>query len=376
MTKIAIFFINYGPYHLARLEAFERQCRQLGWQAIGIELSRNGREYKWKTRLQGFSAKIVSVFNDLKPEQTGIFYLGQQLYNIFEELSPDVIAVAGYYERSTLLALGWGILNRKPLILLSESKEDDAARSWFWEKMKRLLVNRYRSALVGGQPHKRYLLKLGMAAEAVFLGYNIVGNSTFHPAHIRHLPRPIQQPFFLAINRFIPKKNLLTLLLAYAGYYQRQGNHAWNLVLCGDGELHQEISDQVKKLDLKHVVHLPGFLQQNQLLPYFAHASCFIHASMQEQWGLVVNEAMAAGLPVLVSNRCGCYEDLVVEGVTGFGFDPENLQQLTDLMIRMSSGIVDLHQMKQESLDHIQKFSPEHFGKGLVDAVEYALSSR
>jgi glycosyltransferase involved in cell wall biosynthesis len=46
---------------------------------------------------------------------------------------------------------------------------------------------------------------------------------------------------------------------------------------------------------------------------------------------------MAAGLPVLVSNHCGCFEDLVIEGVNGFGFDPENPQQLTELMLKMSS---------------------------------------
>ncbi|MEL6166319.1 MAG: glycosyltransferase family 4 protein, partial [Cyanobacteria bacterium J06628_3] len=117
---------------------------------------------------------------------------------------------------------------------------------------------------------------------------------------------------------------------------------------------------------------LPGFLQQDDLLPYFAHAKCFIHASIQEQWGLVVNEAMAAGLPVLVSKRCGCYEDLIIENVNGFGFDPENSQQLSQLMLKISSGEVKLEKMSQASLEHIQKFSPDYFAEGLIQAVEYA----
>jgi glycosyltransferase involved in cell wall biosynthesis len=83
---------------------------------------------------------------------------------------------------------------------------------------------------------------------------------------------------------------------------------------------------------------------------------------------------MAAGLPVLVSNRCGCYEDLIIEGVNGFGFDPENPQQLTELMCKISSEDIDLQTMGNAALEHIQKFSPDYFAQGLIQAVNYALS--
>jgi glycosyltransferase involved in cell wall biosynthesis len=83
---------------------------------------------------------------------------------------------------------------------------------------------------------------------------------------------------------------------------------------------------------------------------------------------------MAAGLPVLVSNRCGCYEDLIIEGVNGFGFDPENVQQLTDLLLKISSEKIDLQTMGNAALEHIQKFSPDYFAQGLIQAVNYALS--
>ncbi|NEO65818.1 MAG: glycosyltransferase, partial [Moorea sp. SIO4G2] len=92
-------------------------------------------------------------------------------------------------------------------------------------------------------------------------------------------------------------------------------------------------------------------------------------------WGLVVNEAMAAGLPVLVSNRCGCFEDLVVEGINGFGFNPYDREQLTKLMFKVSSGEIDLDNISQAALQHIHKFSPEYFAQGLIKAVEYALAN-
>jgi glycosyltransferase involved in cell wall biosynthesis len=79
---------------------------------------------------------------------------------------------------------------------------------------------------------------------------------------------------------------------------------------------------------------------------------------------------------VLVSNRCGCFEDLVSEGVNGFGFDPTNSQQLTDLMLKVSSGNINLTLMGNAALEHIQQFSPDYFAQGLRQAVEYATSPR
>jgi 1,2-diacylglycerol 3-alpha-glucosyltransferase len=117
-------------------------------------------------------------------------------------------------------------------------------------------------------------------------------------------------------------------------------------------------------------------LKQDQLISYFANAGCLVHASIEEQWGLVINEAMAAGLPALVSNRCGCAEDLVIEGSNGFTFDPHKPEALTQLMLRMSSSNVDRAAMGRAALQHIQKFSPSYFADGLIQAIEYTQKSR
>ena len=126
-------------------------------------------------------------------------------------------------------------------------------------------------------------------------------------AHSLGLP----ERYFLASARFVPKKNLLRLLEAYAGYRRRAGADAWHLVLLGDGELRGDIERRSALPDLAGAVILPGFRQYDELPAYYGLARAFVHASTTEQWGLVVNEAMAAGLPVLVSDRCGCAPDLV-----------------------------------------------------------------
>jgi len=376
MTRIAVLFTNYGPYHLARLRSLYEHCSRTGWEVVGIELARQELEYAWNANIEGLPFSIVSVIKNQPLEQAKFSRLLQRLYIVLSQLNPDVLVIAGYSRPAMLSTLLWCIWNRKPTVLMCESKLDDAERGRFKETFKGWILKGYNAALVGGTPQKSYLTTLGMASDAIFSGYNVVDNNLFQPDNIKSFPNPLDNPYFLAINRFVPKKNLSLFISAYASYYQAAGSKAWHLVLCGDGELQPQIEKQIADLALKDAVHLPGFLQQEELLPYFAHAKYFVHASTQEQWGLVVNEAMAAGLPVLVSNRCGCFEDLVVEGINGFGFDPENSQQLTNLMLKMSSGEVNLQTMGDAALEHIQKFSPDYFAQGLIQAVTYAMAQR
>lgn len=372
MKFVALTSVS-SPYIVARYSEFARKFPAC--LLYLVELGQTSITYQWQYSDSAVPYKRVVLSE--QPAQTQSFLrLSMLLIKALEWIKPDLVVICGYGLPGMLSALLWSLWHRKPAIILSETTENDAPRSKWRETLKSWIIKRYKSALVGGQPQKRYLIELSMPADAIFLGYDVVGNEVFHPNKITVLPRPLEKPYFLAINRFVPKKNLSFLISSYAAYHQAAGANAWDLVLCGDGQLRTQIEQKLFELGLKDVVHLPGFLQQDELLPYFAHANCFIHASIQEQWGLVVNEAMAAGLPVLVSNRCGCFEDLVSEGVNGFGFDPENLQQLTDLMLKVSSEEINLQAMGQAAFAHIQKFSPDYFAQGLMQAIEYALAHR
>lgn len=374
--SIGILFSSYGPYHIARVEGLLKNSQILPEQITAIELARAQEEYPWTTKISELGCSVISVIQDQTLEKTNTIKLLFKVYQVLNQVNPGAVAIAGYFQPPMLIALIWCLWHNKIPILFSETTEDDTPRVWWREIIKGWIVRKYKSALVGGKPHKLYLMKLGMPAEAIFCGYDVVGNDTFNPSKIRYLAKPIQKPYFLAINRFIPKKNLRFLITSYANYRLLAGNNAWDLVLCGDGELRHQIQQQIIDLCLENSIHLPGFLQQNELLPYFAHAGCFVHTSIQEQWGLVVNEAMAAGLPVLVSKQCGCFEDLVIEDINGFGFDSTNNQELINLMLKISSKEVDLEKMGQAALKHIQEFSPDYFAQGLIQATEYALNHK
>lgn len=297
-----------------------------------------------------------------------------------DDLGPDVVAVHGWSERYALFVLAWAVERRVPVVMMSDSTATDFSRLALKEWIKRRLVRLAQAGLVGGSLQAAYIIGLGMAESRVFKGYDVVDNAYFAcMARLRQsterLNRLPNRNYFLASSRFIPKKNLQRLLEAFAAYSRLAKPQGWELVLLGDGDLRPELERQRIRLGLESVVHMPGFMQYGDLPDYYAWAGAFIHASTTEQWGLVINEAMASGMPVLVSERCGCAPDLVENTRNGFTFDPYDVDALANLMLKMSSGDCDRVAMGRASREIISRWTPDNFAEGLAQAVEAALSS-
>jgi len=278
------------------------------------------------------------------------------------------------------------------MVVMSESARDDEPRTWWKETIKRQIVGIYSAALIGGQRHVEYLVELGMPRERIFTGYDVVDNDYFarRTLEIRNSKFEIRKQYglpenyFLASARFIEKKNLPRLIGAYSKYRQKSevGAHTsevgkesapWDLVILGDGPLKADLCRLISVLRLTAHVHLPGFKQYEELPVYYALAKAFVHASTTEQWGLVVNEAIASGLPVIVSQRCGCVPELVQDN--GFTFEPTDERELASRLSQMASLSDDeLRRFGDASYRIAANFAPGRFGEGLEQAAQLALT--
>jgi 1,2-diacylglycerol 3-alpha-glucosyltransferase len=283
-----------------------------------------------------------------------------------------------------LAALSWCARRRVPAVMMSESTAWDTPRQPLKEWLKSRVVRRCASALVGGAPQLDYLAALGMPHERIFSGYDVVDNEHFalgaSQARARgdELRKKLGLPerYLLASARFSPKKNLARLLDAYAGYLKQVfAEDPWHLVVLGDGAGREALLAQRAKLGLEKHIHLPGAKPYAELPVYYGLASAFIHASTTEQWGLVVNEAMASGLPVLVSQHCGCARDLVRNEMNGFTFDPYSTEDITEKILRLFRSPDCVATFGRASQEVMARWSPTRFAQGLSAAIEIALSS-
>jgi 1,2-diacylglycerol 3-alpha-glucosyltransferase len=375
---IAVVFHHIGPYHHARLNAAADRL-----SVTGIEWSAKGYDAWGAADAPGCYQKI-SLFPEATDNHPGKAELWRAFWSALEQANPDVVAVNGWNNFGSLVATDCCLRRGIPMIVMSESARQDESRTWWKEMIKRRIVALYSAALVGGQRHVEYLVELGMPRERIFTGYDVVDNAYFRrrAEEIRSQKSDVRKQYglpenyFLASARFIEKKNLPTLIRAYAAYRQKSevsGNPPWDVVLLGDGPLGEALNSQLSTLNLHRHVRLPGFKQYDELPVYYALAKAFVHASTTEQWGLVVNEAIASGLPVIVSNRCGCVAELV-QG-NGFTFEPTDEHELGSRLLQMASLSDDERRRLGDASYRIAaNFAPERFGEGLEQAAQLALN--
>ncbi|MBB5039604.1 glycosyltransferase family 4 protein [Prosthecobacter dejongeii] len=362
---ILLGFISYGPYHLARLKA----SRDLltGMNIEGWELSPIQKEYSWEHKRVDY----LHAVTDLPLESVSRLQWLIQVWRHLNQLKPDACVLAGYSHIGMLSALIWCRFHGRPVVVMSDSKEDSAPRHSWLEWCKAQILSLYESALVAGSPHRDYFIKLGYDSERIHRGYDVVDNSIY--TALKTNPPGINRPYFLVVSRFIPEKNLSFVLSAFAQYVKGCGREkAWDLVICGDGALRAELEGQIRYLGLADKILLPGFLQMDEMLPFYCHAEVFILASLQETWGLVVNEAMASALPVLLSKKCGCFTDLLVSGYNGYGFDPRNEVELSSLMLQCYGMSPEERRAMgaRGRLKIVSEYGLNHFAESLGDCLK------
>src|SRR5690606_38686047 len=212
-------------------------------------------------------------------------------------------------------------------VLISDSRHEDEPRKFHKEAIKRVILRSYSAALVAGSASRRYLVKLGFPAPAIFQPWDVIDNGFFATVNSDETV-PFSEKPFLCVSRFIPKKNLSRLISAFGSYVKNGGVR--KLVLLGTGELERSLVEQIKELGLNDRVEIKGFVQYEYLPAYFSRALCLILPSTTDQWGLVVNEARASGLPVLVSQNCGCAAGLLRDKENGCIFDPFRVDDIAD----------------------------------------------
>jgi glycosyltransferase involved in cell wall biosynthesis len=257
-------------------------------------------------------------------------------------LRPSCILIPGYREVPFLVVAFWGKLNSAKNVLMSDSTAIDFERKRWKEKLKSVLVRSFfSSAIVSGFSAARYLSSLGFRPSQIGYFYDVVDNDFFSSStdRLRELSNAAQfllpDDYFLFVGRLVEAKNIETLLRAYAAYRSTGGR--WSLVIVGKGPLEASLRETAEGLGLSSYIQFRGFESYEKLPSYYAFARCLVLPSQLDQWGLVVNEAMASGLPVIVSNRCGCAEDLVQDGMNGFIFDATSDSALANCLWRISS---------------------------------------
>ena len=370
--KVVWHWVSMGPYHFARMSALA--------QVPGIELTvvenTSSDDHGWIRDALPGNVRMITLSRERLSSKV-LKDTSPALGNVLRQHRPDVFVSGGSYYEPHSLSVVHDFKRDSPagaLLMWSETTQIDHRRYGPKEFVKRCFISVFDGAVVAGEPHAIYLQQLGMPADNIQVVGNVVDNDFFSTradeARRQAQVAPdltIPRDFFLYVGRMIPVKNLPRLLEAYRIYRQRGGSS--DLMLIGNGPQEAALRQQAEASGLEGI-WFAGLRQVHELPHYYARAKCLVLPSLSEPWGLVVNEAMASGIPVIVSNRCGCAAPLVQEGVNGFLFDPLKPHSLAELFLKLSSGEASIESMGANARKTVANFSPQLFASRVADHLQ------
>jgi glycosyltransferase involved in cell wall biosynthesis len=374
MFRIAVMWARFGPYHFARLSAAAKQGKGSA-EIVGIEVAENDADYDWAVVDAATNFKRHTLFPRRSYNALSARAISSSVMVALDDIKPDVLAVNGWSVPEAQGALAWCARRNRRAVVMSETKEDDSERLWWKEAIKRRRLSKFSAALVGGIKQKEYLLKLGMPKHRIFIGYDVVDNAHFEEGAERARKQAseirnqlgLPQNYFFVCTRFLSRKNVDGLLFAYAAYRARY-RAPWGLVIAGSGVELTRLREIERSLGLEGVIWL-GFLQYDQLPLYYGLAAAFIHPAKSEPWGLVLNEAAASRLPLIVSDRVGAGYELLKQGENGFLFDPYDLNSICQSLHRITEcSEASRAKMGYRSSVIAKDWGPDFFGRGLLAA--------
>ncbi|GAC1310858.1 MAG: glycosyltransferase family 4 protein [Mucilaginibacter sp.] len=291
------------------------------------------------------------------------------VFKKLDEVNPDVIIAGSVVFSSGALGLRWAKLNKKKFIMFDDAKATDVKRNPLVQTVKNLIINQIDAFWLPSTNYTdEYAALYSKKSVHYFYGFNCIDNDFFK----YHGERSFNYGKIISVCRLVPKKNMENLLKVWQ--FIEENNEYYKLIIIGDGPLLNDLKNLAKALKLCRVEFL-GAVPNDQLPTYLHQADAFISTSLAESWGLMVNEAMAAGLPVLLSGKINAAATLLTEGVNGYEFDAGNLQEIQKKVM----AFIDLSEqekkgMSDNSLRIISTMDYENMGTHLVSMLKVLTS--
>jgi glycosyltransferase involved in cell wall biosynthesis len=345
----------------------------------GTDLAFN-RTVKWDIDLlSGYKSLLLG--NATIREPRGFFSLvAPEVWSELRSGRYDVLWLHGHNYAANLIALAAAKSMRIPVLMRGET-HDRLARSWLKVALRkpllRMLYGCCDRLLAIGTANAHFYASLGVPQHKTFLVPYAVDNDRFiRGSRIsmeekrkirRQYNLPAEVPIVLYAAKLTARKRPLDLLAATVCIKAKSAQR-FTVLIVGSGELEIEMRNYCAERNLNNVV-FAGFVNQAELPSLYGASDIFVLPSQDEPWGLAVNEAMCAGLPVIVSREAGCVSDLVEDGVNGFTPQAGDIEALAESLQRLIEERELRRRFGQSSLTRISSWGYQACLEGLRAAV-------
>jgi glycosyltransferase involved in cell wall biosynthesis len=291
----------------------------------------------------------------------------------------DAVLLHGYNYAVNILALLAAKTKRLPVLMRSETHlglHRDGWKRWTRDAVLSVAYRFVDGFLAIGTANRAYYRALGVPDNKIFDVPYTVDNDRFIAAAVlaskqraevrKKYGLPIGEPVVLYASKFMRRKHPDDVIRAMASL--RDNGQAATLFMVGNGKMEHELRDLATSLAMDNVV-FGGFINQAELPKVYAAADIFVLPSENEPWGLIVNEVMCAGIPVVVSDEVGCVPDLVKDGVNGYHMKAGDIGSLAIALEKLLADQTLRQRMGAASLSIISGWSYEQCRQGIAAAL-------
>lgn len=373
-TKTVILTEIIAPYRIPVFNALARRA-EVDLHVIFLsETDKVLRQWRIYTDEIGFSYEVLPSWRWRAGKYS--LLVNRRLWSALDAANPQTILCGGYNHPASWEALWWARRRNVRFVLWTESNQQDhrSGRGTV-EWLKRYFVSSCNAFIVPGKSSLAYLRTLGVNERPIFTAPNAVDNTFFakQADQVKSQATAFRERFglprrfILFVGRLVPEKGVFDLLQAYAKLGSDLRSEV-GLVFAGEGVSREALSEQAQLIE-PGMICFPGFAQREDLAGLYALAEAFILPTHSDPWGLVVNEAMVCGLPIVVTNVAGCASDLVQDGWNGYVVSPADPDRLSAAISSLLRQPETAQQMRVRSAERIQAYSPQACAHGLAAVV-------
>lgn len=321
------------PY---RIPLFNELKEQLERKGLGLKVVFGALGYarrKWAVDMSQckFDFEVLPSKNlyYYDPEKSSFTYSG--LYRIISKENPSIIITNAFSIATTKIWLRSWFKKTDYIIWSGAIRRKDRPDSFVRILQRKVLIRRAAGFIAYGTRAKEYLVSLGAQQDKVAIGINTV-DTQFYRSESRKLRENLipsdGQKHLLYVGHLCPRKNMLRVLKVINHLAKLRSDVILDIL--GDGEDRTRLEKYVIDNQMTDFVKFHGFKQKADVALFLAQSDCFLFQTDFDIWGLVLIEAMLAGLPCISSIYAGATHDLIKEGVTGFAMDFSETEKVTE----------------------------------------------
>lgn len=328
-------------------------------------------------RAMGANGNISSDFANSSlriPWQPGIL-------KKIKKSKPDVLVGDGFGQW-TLPALVYRVVKQVPLVICYErTAHTERNAQWYRQAFRKTVLYFVDAMCVNGSLSKKYTQSLGMPASRITTGHMSADVEVLTKrrrkvgadqclALRKALRIPLDAVVFISVSRLTKRKGLAEFLQSWK-HWKDTDDIEIHLLIVGGGPERQHLEALCRKYFLTNVT-FSGGIDYNDIHKYYAVADVFVSSTLEDNWSLVVPEAMACGLPVMCSQYNGCWPELVTER-NGWVFDPMNAADTIWVLMEIIKRRDHLRTMGERSKEIVSAYSPKKAAEAIVSACQIAL---